>query len=409
MGRRRIRRPDLIVVGGGIAGAALGMVMARAGAATVLLEEQPEFNDRVRGEILWPWGVKVARALGVEQVFLDAGARVGTELTVHDEDPASTERYDVGEFVEGVRGSLNIAHPTACTALAAAARAAGADVRQGVRGVTLGVGRPPTVRWTEPDGREYETTCGLAVGADGRRSSVRTQAGIGFEVDPPLHLIAGMLVEGLTGLAAEENLMARESDLLFFSFPQAAGRARLYFCFPTGQRRRFSGSGGAAQFLRTTKLACLDGVADWHEARPAGPCATFPGEDSRALHPLAEGVVLIGDAAGYENPLQGQGLSMALRDAQDVSTALLSGSRSDGLAAYARARAVRQRLANLGVALEVWANDGFAPQDPAERAARYEQIRADEILAALEASFATGFDTLPRDLTRDELDRRLGV
>ena len=47
--------------------------------------------------------------------------------------------------------------------------------------------------------------------------------------------------------------------------------------------------------------------------------------------------------------------------------------------------------------------------DPVERAARYEQIRADEILGALEASFATGFDALPRDLTRDELDRRLGV
>jgi hypothetical protein len=100
---------------------------------------------------------------------------------------------------------------------------------------------------------------------------------------------------------------------------------------------------------------------------------------------------------------------MALRDAEDVSTALLSDSRADGLAAYARTRAIRQRLANLGVAVEVWANEGFAAQDPAKRAARYERIRGDEILAAVEASFATGFDTLPPGLTRDEIDRRLGV
>lgn len=383
------------------------MLMARAGAAVLVLEQQLEFGDRVRGEVLWPWGVKVARTLGVEQVLLNSGALVGAGLTVYDEAPDNSEHYDVGEFVAGVRGSLNIAHPAACCALVQAAEAAGADVRLGVRAVTVAAGNSPLVRWTEPDGGAQKARCGLVVGADGRRSTVRTQAGIDFEIDPPLHLVAGMLAEDVPGLDSEQNVMARESDLLFFSFPQASARARLYFCFPTSQRQRFAGNKGPAGFLRTTQLACLDGVAGWHAAKPAGPCATFPGEDSRALHPQAEGVVLIGDAAGYENPLQGQGLSMALRDAQDVAEALLSDSGADGLAGYASARATRQRLANLGVALETWANDGFSVQDPEERAARYEHIRSDEILAAIETSFATGFDHLPPDLTRDEFDRRL--
>ena len=398
-----------MIVGGGIAGGALAMVMARAGASVLVLEQQLAFSDRVRGEILWPWGVKVARTLGVEQVFLDAEALVGVGLTVYDEAPEWSEHYDVGEFVRGVRGSLNIAHPAACSALLETARGAGADVRLGVRGATVRVGSSPMVRWAEPDGGRHETRCDLVVGADGRRSSVRMQAGIGLEVDPPLHLIAGMLVEDVAGLDSEQNVMARESDLLFFSFPQANGRARLYFCFPSSQRQRFAGRDGAVEFLRTTKLACLEGVASWYAAKPAGPCATFPGEDSRALIPQAEGVVLIGDAAGYENPLQGQGLSMALRDARDVSVALLSESRADGFADYVSARATRQRLANLGVALETWANDGFSPQDPQERAARYEHIRRDEVLAAIESSFAAGFDHLPSDFTRDEFVRRLGA
>jgi 2-polyprenyl-6-methoxyphenol hydroxylase-like FAD-dependent oxidoreductase len=383
------------------------MLMARAGAAVLVLEQQLEFGDRVRGEVLWPWGVKVARAMGAEHVFLDHGALVGTGLTVYDEAPDQSEHFDVGEFVDGVRGSLNISHPAACGALVEAARAAGADIRFGVRGVTVTAGSSPLVRWADPDGGEHETRCGLVVGADGRRSTVRTQAGIGFEVDPPLHLVAGMLVQDVPGLDSEQNVMARESDLLFFSFPQASGRARLYFCFPSSQRQRFAGSNGPAGFLRATKLSCLEGVADWYAATPAGPCATFPGEDSRALHPQAEGVVLIGDAAGYENPLQGQGLSMALQDARDVSEALLSDSRSDGLVGYAGARSIRQRLANLGVALEAWANDGFAVQDPRERAARYEHIRGDEVLARIESSFAAGFEDLPADLTRHEFDRRL--
>jgi len=75
--------------------------------------------------------------------------------------------------------------------------------------------------------------------------------------------------------------------------------------------------------------------------------------------------------------------------------------------AYAAARAVRQRLANLGAALQVWANNGFNAQDPHERAARYDHIRNDDVLAALELSFMTGFDSLPQDLTRSELAARL--
>jgi 2-polyprenyl-6-methoxyphenol hydroxylase-like FAD-dependent oxidoreductase len=125
---------------------------------------------------------------------------------------------------------------------------------------------------------------------------------------------------------------------------------------------------------------------------------------------MAEGVVLIGDAAGYENPLEGQGLSMALQDVHDVSAALLAGSAlTSAFEAYTAARAVRQRLANLGVALQVWANDGFNAQDPQERACRYDHIRNDEVLAALELSFMTGFDSLPQDLTRTDLAARLAT
>ena len=52
-----MRAPDYIVVGGGIAGGAFATVMARAGANVLVLERQAEYRDRVRGELLWPWGV----------------------------------------------------------------------------------------------------------------------------------------------------------------------------------------------------------------------------------------------------------------------------------------------------------------------------------------------------------------
>src|SRR6266851_3498286 len=366
---RRVSEPELVIVGGGIAGGALATVMARSGASVLVLERQLEYRDQVRGEILWPWGAQVARRLGIESVLLDAGALVVRWLDTYDEGAGGPTRDDVGAAVDGISGSINVTHPTACAALAeAAAVAAGATVF-GVREIRVSPGKQPLVRWVSDNGEKQEARCELIVGADGRRSSVRSQALIPFEVDEPAHLMAGMLAEGVEGIAAEVNLMARESDLLFFSFPEESGRTRLYLCFPTAQRSRFAGREGAQRFLEASGLACLNG-----------------------------------DAAGYENPLQGQGLSMTLQDAHDVSTALLSESPpTKALEQYAAARAVRQRLGNLGVALEVWANDGFVVQDPEQRASRYEHVRNDDVLAALELSYATGFATLPQDLTRTEL------
>jgi 2-polyprenyl-6-methoxyphenol hydroxylase-like FAD-dependent oxidoreductase len=69
---------DVVVVGGGIGGAALAVALANAGLGVTVLEASDEFADRVRGESMQPWGVKEARDLGVEPVLLDAGAHITT-------------------------------------------------------------------------------------------------------------------------------------------------------------------------------------------------------------------------------------------------------------------------------------------------------------------------------------------
>jgi flavin-dependent dehydrogenase len=44
--------PDVVIVGAGIAGGALGTVLARAGFEVVLLERESNYPDRVRGEFI---------------------------------------------------------------------------------------------------------------------------------------------------------------------------------------------------------------------------------------------------------------------------------------------------------------------------------------------------------------------
>jgi hypothetical protein len=56
-GMSRTNAYDLVIIGGGIAGSSLACSMAKAGARVLLLESEIEVRDRVRGEILCPWGV----------------------------------------------------------------------------------------------------------------------------------------------------------------------------------------------------------------------------------------------------------------------------------------------------------------------------------------------------------------
>jgi len=55
---------------------------------------------------------------------------------------------------------------------------------------------------------------------------------------------------------------------------------------------------------------------------PIGPFNSFSNEDHWIDDPTCPGVVLIGDAAGHNDPIIGQGLSIAMRDVRLVSEIL---------------------------------------------------------------------------------------
>lgn len=373
----------------------------------LVLERQTEYRDHIRGEILWQWGVAEARELDLERVLLASGAHVVPRFVLFDE-AGGPAPEDLADFIPDVQGSLNLAHPTACAALTGAATDAGADVRRGVEDVRITPGRDPMVRWSA-GGRKESAACRLIVAADDRRSTVRRQAGIPLDVDPPGSCIAGLYVDCLDGIDDRTDVMAREADRLFYSFPQGDGRARLYLTFAADQPHRFAGRDSGVRFRAHCAMGCLPGSERWTSGRIAGPCATFVCSDSRTERPFAEGVVLVGDAAGYENPLQGQGLSFAMRDVRELSGLLLDSEdwTLEASEQYGARRSVLRRLAKLATDLDLWMNEGYRLQDPAERAARFERAQHDDILATLVNGAFVGFDSLPQDLTADQMWARV--
>ena len=59
-------------------------------------------------------------------------------------------------------------------------------------------------------------------------------------------------------------------------------------------------------------------------ATPIGPCKAYPSQFARLERPYVPGAILIGDAAGFADPILGQGLSITLRDARMVRDVLAS-------------------------------------------------------------------------------------
>jgi menaquinone-9 beta-reductase len=321
---------EVVIVGAGISGGALATLLSRSGISVLLLERSLVHQDRIRGEYLAAWGVEEAQKLGLLDVLIAAGGHY-TPLSIpygESDTPAAARAraLDLRKVMSHLPGAMTFGHPRACQALNDAAEAAGATVLRGVGGISIGAGEPPTISFTF-EGQRREITPRLIVGADGRGSDVARQIGAKAETAPLHHLLAGLLVDGVNAWPNEEFSVGTEGDVMFFVFPQGGGRVRLYLGYDLDQRGRFSGAGGDRRFLEAFRLSSLPDSDMFSSALPAGPCHGYPNADTWIDVPSAPGVVLIGDAAGHNDPTIGQGLSIAFRDARLVHEALLGSKR----------------------------------------------------------------------------------
>jgi 2-polyprenyl-6-methoxyphenol hydroxylase-like FAD-dependent oxidoreductase len=401
---------EVVIIGGGIAGNALAAVLARAGRTVLVLERSTVYRDRVRGELLHVWGVAEARRLGLHQVLLDAGGTHHTRFMPYDEtvEPAEVAPAPLDTVLPDVPGTLGVGHPPACEALGAAAAAAGARVLRGVTVVDVELGSAPTVAY-RLDGAEHTARCRLVIGADGRDSTVRRRAGIALHALEPQLLGAGLLVEELRGWPEHQMTIGTEGDRVFFVLPQGAGRVRLYLMYSASQRRRFTGPTAARAFLDSFALACIPESECIVRARPAGPCAAYPMNDTWTDRPIAQGLALIGDAAGYSDPHLGQGLSVALRDVRILSELLLAGENwaPAALQPYVEERAERMRRLRFCAAVANTLRGEFGAEGRERRRRASWRMQAEPELALWRRAYLAGPESVPAAAFDERVYERL--
>jgi 2-polyprenyl-6-methoxyphenol hydroxylase-like FAD-dependent oxidoreductase len=151
-------------------------------------------------------------------------------------------------------------------------------------------------------------------------------------------------------------------------------------------------------------------VADrLRRARPAGPCRAFPGTDTWTEHPYVDGVVLIGDAAGHNDPTAGCGLSIALRDARVVRDLVLAGARRfDEFAPYAEERSERmRRLRLIADLLNVASVEAGTNRAARRRAFAAAMETMDPLLFPLVLGMFAGPETVPESAVDDRVLSRL--
>jgi 2-polyprenyl-6-methoxyphenol hydroxylase-like FAD-dependent oxidoreductase len=359
---------DLIIAGGGLAGASLAKNMAEHGSRVLVLEREKAFRDRIRGEAMHPWGVVEAKALGIFDAVLDSCGHVaqrwkayfGGELFA-DRDIVATNPYGVGEF--------HFYHPDMQETVLEVARSAGAEVHRGARVSSLDRGENQ-VGWTE-SGTACKASGRLIVGADGSRSMMRRLAGFEVSEDPERMMIAGAMMEN-TSIPQDSVHQVQGSDCMAIFFPQGNSRCRAYLGYPIEcGERALNGEANKSDF----RAICREyGVPDaWLDgATLTGPLAQFHCADRWVNHPAADGVVLIGDAAAKPDPTWGTGLSLTLVDVRTLRDELLASSDWD--AAIHRYAEEHDRYYQSLHAVETWFADLLWDQGPEADARRMRLI-----------------------------------
>jgi geranylgeranyl reductase family protein len=360
-------RYDVIVVGGGPAGASTAFWLSRGGARVLLLDRATFPRAKPCAEYLSPQASRLLSEMGVLDTVERAGAAHLAGMIVRAPNGALLR----GDFVASHGYSafrdrgLALRRTQLDPILLERARSAGVEVREATRvsDVTrTSDGRVTGVRVLREDGTHEDIPAALVVGADGLRSVIARRLDLArtsriwprrialvahYENFGDVGDMGEMHVErdvGYVGLAAVDGGLTNVAMVVPPSAAREVSADRAAF-FEAWLRARPQLAGRVAAARRVTPVLAT------------GPFA------SHARRAWAPGAALVGDAADFFDPFTGEGIYSALRGGELLAPhamralgASTTREADDALRAYAaerraefRGKWVVERLINAAV------------------------------------------------------------
>lgn len=337
---------DVVIAGAGPAGAWAGLRLARRGVRVAIVERSPFPRTKLCGDTLNPGAVAVLSRqvdpLAIPQSRPIPGMRltgpggVAVEGRYH---PARTglgvtrEVFDHWLLQQAVAAGARVVHGTVVGPLRTSAV-------EPVRGLLV----------RRPSGGLVEYEARVTIGADGRRSRVALQCGLSRYATRPRRWAIGAYYSGVDGLDALGEMHIRDGYYVGIA-ATPDGRVNTCLVQPRAAGETWP---PPADLLQARLEADLLLAPRFHRARRVsrpqvlGPMATV------TPAPGCAGLLLAGDAAGFIDPMTGDGIRLALDGAglaAEVAGEMLDGatridSGHERLAALARRRLGAKRRFN---------------------------------------------------------------
>jgi 2-polyprenyl-6-methoxyphenol hydroxylase-like FAD-dependent oxidoreductase len=326
---------DVIIVGARVAGSASAMLLARRGLKVLAVDRASFPSDTLSTHQVQVPGVARLARWGVLDQVLSAGTP-----------PTRGVRFDMGQVTlsapmpacDGVDMMCSPRRTLLDKVLVDAARAAGAEVREDfiAEGLLTDGGQVTGIRGRLKGGPAVTEQARLVVGADGKHSMVAKAAGAAqYRVRPPLTLAYYTYWADVAMTGGE---VYSRPGCAIGAWPTGDGLVMTYLAWPAARHGEFR------RDVERNFLRSLDAVGLGERVRAGQRAERFRGTPDLPgffRKPYGPGWALVGDAGLVMDPITGQGIADAFRDAELLTEAIAAGF--GGAAPLARTLAGYQR------------------------------------------------------------------
>lgn len=333
---------DVIVVGARVAGAATGMLLARAGLDVLLVDRAAYGSDILSTHALMRGGVYQLAHWGLLDEIVAAGTppirRTVMGYGGREEIVPIKPKYGVEALYAPRRTLLD-------RVLVDAACRAGADARFScaVRALCRDGDRVTGIVARDRAGATFKATAPITIGADGMKSLVARAADSGA-CRWGRHA-GGFLAAWYDGVEADGY------QWLYGHAPDGSGRSAGIIPTNDGQVCAWVGMPGPLfrtrrpedHFAELMALVAPEWVGPLAAGERLGPVRGFPGVPGYLRQAWGPGWALVGDAGCFKDPMSTHGMTEAFRDAELLARAVIAGaadppSLETHLAGYERTR-----------------------------------------------------------------------
>jgi geranylgeranyl reductase family protein len=321
-------RSEVLIIGAGPAGCAAGITLARAGIDVCVVDRANFPRPKTCGDALSNRAVELVRSLGA-RLDRDSYAQVQRAAAVFPGDVRVVRDYAEPGWI--------IPRLTLDDALRAALESSGAKLQQGVqvRALELAGNRVERSVGEGVGGEDFVWRAPIVIAADGPSSVAWTTLGRSKPRGRALAMATTAYFENVafpTGLEVADHYFELDLPLGYgWVFPAVAGLSNI------GVYQREDAHRRAGRRLP----AVLDEFVARHperfaDAKQVGPMRSWPLPVGDVGPIASRGILLVGDAGGFVDPLSGEGIWQALFTGQQAGRiaceAVASGGLDDALA-----------------------------------------------------------------------------